>query len=365
MALISWKTSGVGNYNTLLRLIGRQKFEKKGANPGGGGSEDGTDLRNLLKFVAYWNPSIELDKRGRASFDFSLPDNLTGWRIFAMAVTKEERMGLGDTNFKVNRPTELRPVMPNQLTEGDEVQAGFSVMNRTNKPRTLKVELKAAGDALSEPLTRRINVELAAYQRKTVWLPLKAEKFGELAFFAKAGDASDSDALEHHIEVNKRRSLVTAATYGTTMQAEVSEKFKYPDGIFKDVGGISVEISPTVIGNIAGAFQYLKDYPYACWEQRLSKGLAAAQYVRLKDYLPDDLVWDNSAELAAATLANAAAFQASNGGMTYWINRNDYVSPYFKRLYGIGFCLAARYGVHHSRAGGSESASLFKRLSAP
>lgn len=329
---------GVANYNLLMNLIGRQKFEKKGANPGGGGGgDDGASLRNLMKFVAYWNPSIELDNKGKAQFDFELPDNLTGWRVFAMAVTKEEKMGLGDVNFKVNRPTELRPVMPNQLTEGDQVEAGFSVMNRTKKARTLTVELKAAGSALGSEVTKKVKVRLDAFERKQIWLPIKVDGAGELAFLASAGDSIDKDAVEHHVPVAQRRSLITAASYGTTTEELVSENFAYPEGIHQDIGGLSVNISPSVIANISGAFEYLRDYPYACWEQRLSKGLAASQYGSLKAYLPDDLEWPQSSSVPDQTLASAVQFQAPNGGMTYWINKNEYVSPYLSAYTALGF----------------------------
>jgi uncharacterized protein YfaS (alpha-2-macroglobulin family) len=330
---------GVANYNLLMKLIGRQKFEKKGANPGGGGgsSDNSGSLRNLMKFVAYWNPSLELDKKGKAKFEFELPDNLSGWRVFAMAVTKQEKMGLGDINFKVNRPTELRPVMPNQLTEGDQVQAGFSVMNRTKKPRTLNVELRAAGSALTEPVVKKVKVALAAFERKQVWLEIKADAPGEIALLAKAGDSMDKDAVEHHIPVAKRRSLITASTYGTTTGESVSVNFAYPEDIYLDVGGLSLEVSPSVIGNITGAFGYLKNYPHACWEQRLSKGLAASQYSQLKQHLPDSFNWPESADLAEQTLASAARFQAPNGGMSYWINNNQYTSPYLSAYTALGF----------------------------
>jgi len=41
-------------------------------------------MRTVNKYVAYWNPSVPADKRGRAAVSFQLPDNLTGWRVFAM-----------------------------------------------------------------------------------------------------------------------------------------------------------------------------------------------------------------------------------------------------------------------------------------
>ncbi|RBP52756.1 hypothetical protein DFR28_101139 [Arenicella xantha] len=338
-------TLGVSNYNLLMRLVGRQKFEKKGANPGGGGGgEDAPDLRNVMKFVAYWNPSIKLDKRGKGQFEFELPDNLTGWRVFVMAVTSEDQMGLGDAQFKVNRPTELRPVMPNQLTEGDQVQAGFSVMNRTSRTRQITVDLKAAGDALSAPLSKQVTLAMAPYERTQVWLDVSAAKYGEIAFMAKAGDQEDQDALEHHVPVNKRRALISAATYGTTLGETVSEKIAFPAGIYSDVGGLSVQISPTVLGNLNGAFEYLRDYPYFCWEQRLSKSLGAAQFMSLNAYLDDDLTWPESQQVVSDTFASAASFQAPNGGMTYWINDNRYVSPYLSAYTAMGFVWLRKAG---------------------
>src|SRR5690606_8098567 len=96
----------VQNYNLLTQLIGRQKFEQKGANQGGDGGSD-LSVRDLFKFVSYWNPSVRADTKGHARITFDVPDNLTGWRVLAMAVTPTDRMGLGQGTFKVNRPTEL------------------------------------------------------------------------------------------------------------------------------------------------------------------------------------------------------------------------------------------------------------------
>lgn len=328
----------LNNYSLLTRLVGRQKFEKKGANPGGDGDAGGPTLRNLFKFVSYWNPSILPDKNGNANIEFELPDNLTGWRIFALAVTPGDRMGLGDTGIKVNKPTELRPVMPNQVIEGDSFVAGFSVMNRTENPRTVTVEINATG-ALDPASADRKTVQLTLepYKRQTVWLPVVTKGPGEIGFLATAGDVLDGDALEHHVVVNKRRSSVTAANYGTTTQPEVSDNITFPENIYPDVGGISVVTSPSVIGNIDGAFNYIRDYPYACWEQQLTKAVMASHYNNLRAYLPDDLSWENSDALPQSLLDHAASFQAPNGGMTYWIPENRYVSPYLSAYTALAF----------------------------
>lgn len=329
----------VNNYSLLTRLVGRQKFEKKGASPGGGGADTGVSLRNLFKFVSYWNPSLLPDGSGIAEFEFALPDNLTGWRIFAMAVTPEDRMGLGDIGIKVNRPTELRPVMPNQVLEGDGFQAGFSVMNRTSEPRTVQVGIRAAGEALAGDTVHQteIRLDLQPFKRQTVWMSIKTKGFGHITFSATAKDALDGDAVEHRLTVNKRRSLVTAANYGTTTQGSVSDRVAFPESIFPDVGGISVVTSPSVIGNVEGAFRYMRDYPYWCWEQQLTKGIMASHYQNLKAYMPDGFQWKESRTLAQEVLDAAVAFQAPNGGMVYWLPYDSYVSPYLSAYTALAF----------------------------
>ncbi len=329
----------VNNYSLISRLIGRQKFEKKGANPGGDGGSY-TQLRNQFKFVSYWNPSIKPDANGEASVEFTVPDNLTGWRILAFAVTPSDHMGLGDSNFKVNRPTEVRPVMPNQVIEGDQFQAGFNVMNRTDQPRDLKVKVQVKGPLAEDSAdTFHLDLHLEPYKRENVWLPLKTKGFGELSFIASAGDQSDTDALAHKVPVNKRRSLETAATYGTLPSDSpgVSEAVQVPEGIYTDVGYIGAVLSPTVLGNLDGALQYIQGYPYLCWEQRLTKAVVARDYLELKDYLDKATQWPDAKGDVEQTLAAAANFQAPNGGMVYWVPSNNHVSPYLSAYTAIAF----------------------------
>ena len=334
------------NYNLLTRLIGRQLFEKKGANPGGDGGAD-LSMRSVFKFVSYWNGALKTDANGNATVSFEAPDNLTGWRILAIATTPTDRFGLGDANFKVNRPTEVRPVMPNQVTEGDRFDAGFSVMNRTDKARDITVTIHAEGNLDSTKTQPAFSkkLSLAPYKRETVLMPIqttavaqKSEvKEGQVRFSVTAGDATDMDGLTHQVPVHKNRSLEVGANYGTTTSDKVEESIEFPKNMMPDIGSLSVVASPTVIGNIAGAFNYVRDYVYLCWEQRLTKGLMASHFKNLRAYLPESLVWEGSDKLPQAMLDSAASFQAPNGGMTYFVARDDYVDPYLSAYTALAF----------------------------
>jgi uncharacterized protein YfaS (alpha-2-macroglobulin family) len=128
-----------------------------------------------------------------------------------------------------------------------------------------------------------------------------------------------------------------AATYGTTAADEVQETVVFPSDIRTDVGQVSVVATPTVIGGLEGVFTYLRDYPYACWEQKLTKGVMAAHYRALTAYLDKNFQWSESQDLPERTLALAANYQAPNGGMTYYVPQDQYVSPDLSAYTALAF----------------------------
>lgn len=342
------------NYNLLMHLVGREKLERKGANPGGDGGPD-LSLRSVFKFVSYWNPSIKVDAQGKATIDFKAPDNLTGWRVLAMAVTPNDLMGLGEATFKVNRLTEVRPVLPNQVMEGDLFEAGFSVMNRTEETRTLDVVVQAEGAVQAAgpaeagkdggPLTVSRQITAEPFKRTTVRMPLKAAAPGEIRFTVQAGDEKDRDGLKQTLSVLKLQSPVTAASFGMTVADEVKQPVEFPKDMREDTGRLRVAVSPTVAGGIEGAFEYMRDYPFSCWEQKITRAAMAALYQRLKDHVDKEFDWGESAEEARRILALAVEYQAPNGGMVYYVPKDEYVSPYLSAYTAMVFGWLKEFGL--------------------
>jgi hypothetical protein len=318
----------LANYSLLTRLVGRQKFEKKGANPGGDGGA-GLALRSIEKFVAYWNPALAVDAKGQAQFEFKLPDNLGAWRIVAMALTPSDRMGAGHGAIKVSKETELRPVMPNQVTEGDSFQAGFSVMNRAAKTRTFTVHVEAGAQKHEESLT------LKSFERRVLYLPVTASAPGQLSFTATAGDKQDQDGLRHVVPVKPRRPTVTAAEAGSLTAGSTTQNLAIPPAILG--GELSVQFSATVLGGLDEVFGYLRDYPYQCWEQRISRAVMAAHALKLKPYLGEDFEWPGADTLPQQVLDEAASFQAPAGGMAFWLPQDAHQSPYLSAYTALTF----------------------------
>jgi uncharacterized protein YfaS (alpha-2-macroglobulin family) len=315
----------VRNYNLIKMLLGRRNFEKKGASPGGDGGNS-SDFRSLRKFVSYWNPAIRADNQGHATVSFQAPDNLTGWKVFAIALTKTDQVGLGEASFAVNKDVEIRSALPNQVREGDTFNASFSVMNRTASPRTLTVEAHVEGDAASPPLKTTIVAE--PFKRYPVSLAISSTKRGEARLIAQAYDSTVRDGLTASVPILARRGAVTSANFGSSDGSIVEQEVAVPKDIHPHSGAIGAVVSRSVIGGLEGAFDYMKNYPYECWEQRLSRAVMAMHSISLHDYLPKSFSWYGSERLIQDTVSSLSSFQAPNGGMSFYVPQDEYANQY-------------------------------------
>lgn len=316
----------VQNYNIIKMLIGRQKFEKKGANAGGDGGSQ-LDMRSIKKYVSYWNPSIHPDASGKASITFDAPDNLTGWKVLVMAVTKDDQMGLGTGSFTVNKQTEVRSALPNQVRVGDTFAATFTVMNRTDSPRTLSVEARAEGDAVQGTFAP-MKLVAEPFKRYPIVISATALRSGEGRFVVRASDERDGDGVIATVPVLERATLQTAATFGSSDGTEVREQLAFPADLAPNVGSVGVVLSPSIVGALEGAFAYMREYPYTCWEQKISKAVMAANSVTLAAHLPKNFTWKGAQDLVRETLSSLSSYQAPNGGMSFYKAQDEYVSPY-------------------------------------
>jgi uncharacterized protein YfaS (alpha-2-macroglobulin family) len=320
------------NYSLLTRLIGRQKFEKKGASSGGDGGAD-LSLRSVDPFVAYWNPALKADAQGRVQFTFTTPDNLSGWRVVAMAVTPGDRMGLGQGSIKVNKPTELRSALPNQLALGDHVDAAFTVMNRAKAARTLDVRIIASGGASG---TRSQSIKLQPFERRAIALPLQISSAAAVHLVAHAGDATDADALQVDVPVHERPLTVAAADFSAlTAGSPLTIPLRLPPDTPR--AELRLDFSGSLLGTLDGAFAYMADYPYLCWEQRVTKAVMAAHFVKLRERLASPPDWAAAQTLTQQTLDDAAAFQAPGGGMTFFVADDAQQSPYLSAYTALAF----------------------------
>lgn len=339
---------GVANYNLLTRLADKVAYDGKGTTPGGDGA-DGSDgpalsFREDFRYLVHWEPALSLDENGEAEFTFDLPDNLTRWRVIAVVSDAGQRAGLADKTFVTQNPTEIRAAFPNQVTEGDEFVARFTVTNRDSRTRELNIDWHMSGpvkDRLEAPVTL---LTLAPYQRQIVDRPLVAETAGVIEFVISAGDDSHSDGLRHRLDVLPVRNQEVLASYGSVDGDEAIETLLPPHNLNPRLSRAEAMVMPTVLGVGGGAIQYLTQYQHRSWENVLSRGFGHAIAAVFEPWMQEAPTAQERQQAVAPGMpgtgggpvfGQASRFQLSDGGMTFWPHGSTRRSDPFLSIYTL------------------------------
>lgn len=92
-----------------------------GGKGGGGGDEP---PREKFEDTAYY-AVLTADDTGRAVAEFTLPDNITSWRVTAVALTPDNYAGDGYTNVAATLPFFVQPVVNHVALAGDSIAVGL------------------------------------------------------------------------------------------------------------------------------------------------------------------------------------------------------------------------------------------------
>ncbi len=328
------------NFSLAEQLLSLLKPKAgKGENPGGGGgsASSGPHVRSDIRYSAYWNATLTTDAEGKAHFAFQLPDNLTRWRIFVIAMRPGAAMGFGDAGVRVNLPIQVEAALPNQVHVGDHFGAGFAITNRTQTARTVATTITATGDAVAPHPPQHGTLHLGSYDHAIAWTHLVAQHPGALTLTGSAQAGALGDALRKTLPVRRAGAEETAAQYGSFVSGKAQVPIRLPGNALPDSAQLQVTLSPTLVGNLAGAFTTLRDDPLRTWETRLSRSVLASDYLHLTQYLGDSAKWPGARGVIAGSLRSAADFQAPDGGMTFWIPRKRFVSPYLSVYTALAF----------------------------
>ncbi len=139
---------------------------EKGFGYGGGylAGAASTRVRENFLPLAYFG-KVETDVAGKAVVSFHVPDNLTTWRVMAIAVASDDRhFGTADRSFVATLPLSTNPLLPQFARPGDRFDAGVSVSNQTGAAGALALVLKLGGAlrfAGGDPFERRASEQAA------------------------------------------------------------------------------------------------------------------------------------------------------------------------------------------------------------
>ncbi|MEO7730917.1 MAG: alpha-2-macroglobulin family protein, partial [Kofleriaceae bacterium] len=279
-------------------------------------------LRTSFNPLAAFSPAVHTDAAGKAVVEVKLPDNLTRYRIVAIAVAGDKQFGKGESAVTARLPLMVRPSPPRFLNFGDTFKLPVVVQNQTDAAMTVRLAVRATNAAITDGAGREVTVP--ANDRVEVQFPAAAEMAGTARFQIIGTSGTRSDAAELALPVWTPATTEAFATYGVIDEGvaggTIAQPVALPGKVVTQFGGIDVTTASTNLQALTDALLYLVHYPFECAEQRSSRILAIAA-------LKDVLTAFHVAEMpTAAAMANSVAvdiehlsqMQNSDGGFAYW-----------------------------------------------
>ena len=300
-------------------VVGQRNFGEKGENRGGGGAVDsklgGTDLRSRFSFVPYYQANVKTDSKGNARVTFVLPDNLTRFRVMAVAA-REQEFGSAETEIKVSKPLMVTANLPPIVRQGDTFQCSAVVYNYADKKEQLTARIVAGGSIrLQNGEEQEISVPLG--KAKEISWPCVATHngTGEIAYYVEGRKEKDGVKTGIKVIPVEQKQTLTVTGDTSTQQEELLDK---PGNINPSADNkISLTLASTALLNVKGAVAYLLSYPYECLEQQLSKIRPIIESEKLVSsfQLGDMTQWHTRAQQVLETLPD---YQYATGGFSYW-----------------------------------------------
>ena len=244
---------------------------------------------------------------GRGQVEVKLPDNLTRYRVIAVAVAGGKEFGKGESTITARLPLMVRPSPPRFLNFGDRFELPVVLQNQTDTAMTVDVVVRGTNIALCQTFevceTSKVSgsqvselgqrVIVPADDRVEVRFPAETVSAGTARFQVAAAQQPGisqrppgSDAAQFELPVWTPATTEAFAVYGELDKGAVAQPVIAPSNVFTQFGGLEISTSSTALQALTDAVLYLVAYPFECSEQLASRILAVAALRDVHDGVP-------------------------------------------------------------------------------
>jgi uncharacterized protein YfaS (alpha-2-macroglobulin family) len=327
---------------------------------GGGGGGGIFEVRQEFVDTPYWNPVVVTGADGTATFDVTLPDNLTTWRLDARAVTDGSDgitlVGQTEVDLLSTKPMLMRPITPRFFVVGDTLSLVSVVNNNTDEAMTVEATLEGAGVTFHSDETLTAEIPASGRHRFEWAVTVEDVQAVDLTFYASGDDGAYTDASKPPLGQGDDRLLPvyryevpeTVGTGGMLAEAGTrTEAIALPRRFDVTQGELTVRVDPSLAATTIDGLDYLANYPYQCTEQTVSRFLPNVMTYRALDSLgvaDDELRADLDREVSFG-LQRLYAQQKADGGWGWFVNDNSSALTTAYALIGLAEARNSGYDV--------------------
>ncbi len=240
-------------------------------------------VRTNFQETAFFYPTLRTDTEGNISFDFTMPESLTSWKLQLLAHNKQAHYAIETLEAKTQKELMILPNMPRFLREGDEIIISTKISNLTKKALDGVAELQLVDAITNKPIddlfsntdgTKSFSVD-AEGNTQVSWqlqIPDRVQAV-QYKILAKAGNFSDGE--QNVLPVLTNRMLVTE-TLPMWVSADETRSYTLDRLLNQESETainhrLTLEITSNPVWYAVQSLPYLMEYPYECSEQTFAR----------------------------------------------------------------------------------------------
>ncbi|HEX4418274.1 MAG TPA: MG2 domain-containing protein, partial [Kofleriaceae bacterium] len=334
------------NWNRIARIA-----DPEAGDPDQGGdsasSNDAQRVRSRFVASAFWAPMLVSDAQGEIAFAFTAPDNLTAFRLMAVAADAGDRFGAGELRLTVNKPVMATPALPRFLRGGDAATVGVVVHNQTDRAGQATVTARATGATLDRgsqvvdvPANGAVRVRFAAV----------AADAATASFEFGVALGVERDALRVSLPIDRPRQIDHRLLVDRPLSGHEtwSGTLDTTSDVLRDASTLAITVDTSGVGDLAPGLRALVQYPYGCLEQTLSRFIPLVAAKDLANTIDDpSLLGTRASELVTAGIAKVIRHQQGDGLFSLWPQSPTYPHLAAYALWGLTVAEQAGEPVPH------------------
>ena len=272
----------VGIRDTRNMVIGRvSELEEEPGGDGGEKDEEATGSKRMVRknfqTVPYYQATLIVPASGKLVVPVPLSDDLTTFKVRAVAVSGAMRFGYKQTQLRVRLPVLVQPQLPRFVRMGDKFWPGGVARLVEGAEGPGVVDIKLSG-AVEGKTSAQEKVELKANKALSVLTPVTvkdvaSDKDSTVTIRVDVTRLSDKagDAFEVTLPLLPDRAVEKSAYFATLQPGKQSLKDFAEKPRPGTVSQTLVMTNQPGILELAAGLEYLSAYPHGCLEQRMSQ----------------------------------------------------------------------------------------------
>jgi uncharacterized protein YfaS (alpha-2-macroglobulin family) len=301
-------------YGFLIDGMQGEKGAIRSGGDAGGGLKADTPTQPPL---ARYSGIVKVGPDGTAQVSFDLPAFNGTVRVMAAAWSKT-RVAQASKDVVVRDPVVAEATLPRFLNLGDESRFNIAIDNVEAPAGEFSIDVDVHGPLVLPATATHATLSLAAHERKSIEIPVKAAGIGtgtlDVTLAGAAGSFTQSLAVRIEAgrpEVYRRIVRPMPPQASLTISKDLLTEF------LPGTGSVGVSVAPLVAIDVAALLQALDRYPYGCTEQTVSRAMPLLYVNQLASTERLGLDPDIDGRIKTA-IERVLSRQSSNGSFGLW-----------------------------------------------